>query len=61
MRKPTAMLRCACGIILEGRRFLLGRRSADRAFYPGVWHLLGGHCEGAESPAEALFGTVYTV
>ena len=33
---------------------LLARRSGDRKFYPGVWDIIGGHCEGGEAPADAL-------
>ncbi len=35
-------------------RILLARRSADRSFYPGVWDVIGGHCERDEAPADAL-------
>jgi 8-oxo-dGTP diphosphatase len=45
---------CAGGLLVRGDRILLARRSDDRAFYPGVWDVLGGHCEGSETPAEAL-------
>ena len=48
------MIRCACAVLLMGREILLGRRSPDRQFYPDVWDLFGGHCEGLESPSEAL-------
>jgi len=33
---------------------LLARRSAERSFYPGVWDVIGGHCEGDEAPGDAL-------
>ena len=33
---------------------LLAKRSADRVFYPGVWDIIGGHCESGETPAETL-------
>jgi 8-oxo-dGTP diphosphatase len=33
---------------------LLAKRSEDRTFYPGVWDIIGGHCEGNETPADAL-------
>ena len=33
---------------------LLARRSEDRPFYPGVWDVIGGHCEDRESPADTL-------
>lgn len=37
-----------------GLRILLGRRSADRAFYPDVWDMFGGHCESRETAEQAL-------
>ena len=33
---------------------LLAKRSAGRSFYPGVWDVIGGHCEGDEVPGDAL-------
>ena len=45
---------CAGGLLTRGHRILLGRRSDDRAFYPGVWDVIGGHCETGETPANAL-------
>ena len=33
---------------------LLGKREARRAFYPGVWDVLGGHLEMGETPERAL-------
>jgi mutator protein MutT len=38
----------------DGRRVLLGRRSAARAWLPGVWDVPGGHCEPGEAPEAAL-------
>ena len=35
-------------------RILLGKRAADRAFYPSVWDVLGGHLEPNETPERAL-------
>ncbi|HEY3118774.1 MAG TPA: NUDIX hydrolase [Chloroflexota bacterium] len=45
---------CAGGLLVRGRQILLARRSEDRTFYPGVWDVIGGHCEGDEIPAETL-------
>lgn len=48
---------CVGALLREGeggRRILLGRRAPDRAFYPGVWDVPGGHCEPGETPARAL-------
>jgi 8-oxo-dGTP diphosphatase len=35
-------------------RVLLCRRARDRAQYPGVWDVPGGHVEALESPRQAL-------
>jgi len=45
---------CAGGLLVRGRQILLAKRSEDRTFYPGVWDVIGGHCEGDETPAETL-------
>jgi ADP-ribose pyrophosphatase YjhB (NUDIX family) len=45
---------CAGGVLVRGGELLLARRSGDRAFYPGVWDVVGGHCEPGESPRAAL-------
>jgi 8-oxo-dGTP diphosphatase len=44
----------AAGILVRCGEVLLCRRSLERAWYPGVWDLPGGHIELAESPQEAL-------
>jgi 8-oxo-dGTP diphosphatase len=36
-------------LIIQSERILLGQRSADREFYPGVWDVFGGHVEPGES------------
>lgn len=33
---------------------LLAKRAAGRSFYPGVWDVIGGHCESDEAPGDAL-------
>ncbi len=33
---------------------LLGKRRAEREFYPNVWDIIGGHCLADEEPAQAL-------
>ena len=48
MRKSVGAL------ILQDGSILLGKRSADRAFYPNVWDVFGGHIERGESHQEAL-------
>ena len=39
---------------MRGDEILLAKRSEGRTFYPGVWDVIGGHCEGSEAPADAL-------
>jgi 8-oxo-dGTP diphosphatase len=54
---PGALPICA-GLLIEQRAdglfVLLGKRTAGRRFYPGVWDLIGGHVETGETPEEAL-------
>lgn len=45
---------CAGGLLVRGDELLLAKRSEDRAFYPGVWDIIGGHCESGETLAETL-------
>jgi 8-oxo-dGTP diphosphatase len=45
---------CAGGLLVRGEELLLARRSPERSFYPGVWDVVGGHCEGGEAPGAAL-------
>ena len=45
---------CAGGLLVRGNQILLAKRAEDRTFYPGVWDMVGGHCEGDETPAETL-------
>lgn len=42
------------GIIVGLDRVLLGQRSPDRAFFPNVWDVFGGHIEPGEQPIETL-------
>ena len=42
------------GILIRGDRVLLCQRKRDLAWYPGVWDLVGGHIEAAETPVAAL-------
>jgi 8-oxo-dGTP diphosphatase len=44
----------AGGVLVRDGRVLLGLRRADRPSHRGVWDVFGGHCEGSESPREAL-------
>jgi len=45
---------CAGALLVRGSEILLVRRSDDRAFYPGVWDVVGGHSEAGEMPEETL-------
>jgi 8-oxo-dGTP diphosphatase len=45
---------CAGGLLVRGDETLLARRAPDRSFYPFVWDVVGGHCESAEAPGDAL-------
>jgi len=45
---------CAGGLLVRGDEMLLAKRSRERSFYPRVWDVVGGHCESAEAPGDAL-------
>jgi 8-oxo-dGTP diphosphatase len=45
---------CAGGLLVRGSEILLVKRSDDRVLYPGVWDVVGGHCEADETPADTL-------
>ena len=53
---------CVGAVLVSGRHYrsdasplvLLGKREAERAFYPGVWDVLGGHLELGETAEQAL-------
>src|SRR5689334_10135113 len=42
-------------LIVQSNRILLGQRAANRAFYPDVWDMFGGHVEPGETKEETLF------
>jgi mutator protein MutT len=44
----------AAGMLYGRGRLLLGKRSARRTAYPGVWDLPGGHVEAGETVEQAL-------
>lgn len=48
------MRTCAGGLLVRGRTLLVAKRSDDRAFYPAVWDVPGGHCHANEAPAGTL-------
>lgn len=41
-------------LVIRAARVLLCHRSPDRAWYPDVWDLPGGHVVGDETPGQAL-------
>ena len=41
-------------LIVQSQQILLGKRSAAREFYAGVWDLFGGHREHGEARHETL-------
>src|SRR6266481_9686593 len=45
---------CAGGLLVRRDEILLARRSENRKFYPGVWDIIGGHCERDERPVDTL-------
>jgi 8-oxo-dGTP pyrophosphatase MutT (NUDIX family) len=44
----------AAGIVVRAAQVLLCHRSPDRAWYPDVWDLPGGHSATGETPRAAL-------
>lgn len=54
-RKAVRMVHeVVAALIVRSERILLGQRSADRLFYPGVWDVFGGHVETGEQQPETL-------
>jgi 8-oxo-dGTP diphosphatase len=41
-------------LVVESEKILLGLRSANRTYYPGVWDMFGGHVEPGESHEQTL-------
>ena len=48
------MRECVAALIVKNKKILLGQRSSERFFYPGVWDVFGGHVEPQESYQQAL-------
>ena len=48
------MRRCACGVLVEDGRILLGKRSPHRGLYPNAWDMIGGHQEEGETLDQTL-------
>ena len=45
---------CATAFIVKDKKVLLGKRSAEREFYPDIWDAFGGHLKPGETCEEAL-------
>src|SRR5215510_15363656 len=45
---------CVGGLLVKEGHILLGQRSPNRALYPNVWDVFGGHIEADETPEDAL-------
>jgi 8-oxo-dGTP diphosphatase len=56
---PGALDPCVAAILRRGDRLLLCHRHPDRAWYPNVWDLPGGHVDPGELPREALVRELY--
>ena len=41
-------------VVIQAERILLGLRTPDRAFYPNVWDVFGGHIEPGEGREQTL-------
>ena len=41
-------------LILQGQKILLGLRSTERKYIPGVWDVFGGHVEPGEGHEQTL-------
>ena len=48
------MRECAAAFVVKNKKVLLGKRSAERKFYPDVWDVFGGHLNPGETTEEAL-------
>lgn len=49
-----ALRHCACGVLIEDGRILLGKRSLQRKMYPNAWDLIGGHQEAGDTLDQTL-------
>lgn len=48
------MRECVAAFVVKENKVLLGKRSAERAFYPNIWDVFGGHKEAGETREAAL-------
>ena len=52
--RSTGRHRVVAAMLLRDDSVLLCHRSIDRAWYPDVWDLPGGHVEANETPTDAV-------
>jgi mutator protein MutT len=52
--ESTMLHEVVAALIVQSRKVLLGQRSANREFYPGVWDVFGGHVETGERQEQTL-------
>ena len=52
--KPDHEHQVVAAVLVRGSRVLLCHRHPDRAWYPNVWDLPGGHIHNGEQPLNAL-------
>ncbi len=45
---------CVGSFIVDGHKFLFGKRSESKPWYPGVWDVFGGHSQPGESVVDTL-------
>jgi 8-oxo-dGTP diphosphatase len=48
------MKHLVCGMLVDGDKFLIGKRKEDNKNHPNMWELPGGKVEDGESPFEAI-------
>jgi 8-oxo-dGTP diphosphatase len=48
------MKHLVCGMLVDGDKFLIGKRKEDNKNNPNMWELPGGKVEDGESPFEAI-------
>jgi mutator protein MutT len=54
LSETPAVHECVAAALVRGGRVLLCHRRADRAWFPDVWDLPGGHVDPGEPPLDAL-------
>lgn len=54
MNERGAPVQIVGAVLVQDGKLLLGRRSAHRRSYPGMWDVIGGHVEPGEDNLSAL-------